>query len=171
MTTKSDNPIPELEPVTSLKGVGPQMAAKLARLHVHTVQDVLFHLPIRYEDKTSVTEIGALLPNVSTVIIGEIELAQVVFGRRRSLLVRISDGTGSLTIRLFYFSRAQEKGFKRGLWVRCFGEVRRGPKGYEMIHPEYRIHPDRPEGGLDNTLTPVYLRADSLKPAKHGSGV
>ncbi|MEM7358509.1 MAG: ATP-dependent DNA helicase RecG [Pseudomonadota bacterium] len=162
MTIKSNNSIQELKPVTSLKGVGPQMAAKLARLHVHTVQDVLFHLPIRYEDKTSVTEIGALLPNVSTVIIGEIELAQVVFGRRRSLLVRISDGTGSLTIRLFYFSRAQEKGFKRGLWVRCFGEVRRGPKGYEMIHPEYRIHPDRPEGGLDNTLTPVYPTTEGV---------
>lgn len=162
MTTKSHNPAPELQPVSSLKGVGPQMAAKLARLHVHTVQDVLFHLPIRYEDKTSVTEIGALLPNVSTVIIGEIELAQVVFGRRRSLLVRISDGTGSLIIRLFYFSRAQEKGFKRGLWVRCFGEVRRGPKGYEMIHPEYRIHPERPEGGLDNTLTPVYPTTEGV---------
>ncbi len=151
--------------ITGLKGVGPQMAAKLERLHVHTVEDVLFHLPHRYEDRTKVTEIGALLPNLSTVIIGQIDLAQVVFGRRRSLLVRISDGTGSLTIRMFYFSRAQEKGFKRGLWVRCFGETRRGAKGFEMIHPEYRIFADRPSGGLDTTLTPVYPTTDGVSQA------
>jgi len=74
-------------PVTQLSGVGPQVAAKLERLHVHSVQDVLFHLPHRYEDRTSVTPIGALVPNLSTVIIGQIELAQVVFGRRRSLII------------------------------------------------------------------------------------
>ena len=151
--------------ITDLKGVGPQMAAKLERLHVHTVEDVLFHLPHRYEDRTKVTAIGALLPNFSTVIIGQIDLAQVVFGRRRSLLVRISDGTGSLTIRMFYFSRAQEKGFKRGLWVRCFGESRRGAKGFEMIHPEYRIFADRPTGGLDTTLTPVYPTTEGVSQA------
>lgn len=147
---------------TQLAGVGPQMATKLQRVHVNTVQDVLFHLPHRYEDRTKVTELGALLPNLSTVVIGEIELAQVVFGRRRSLLVRISDGTGSLTIRMFYFNRAQEKSFKRGSWVRCFGEVRRGAKGYEMIHPEYRVSADRPQGGLDSTLTPVYPTTEGV---------
>ena len=150
------------ESVTQLSGVGPQMAIKLARVHVHTVQDVLFHLPHRYEDRTSVTSIGALLPNLSTVVIGQIDLAQVVFGRRRSLLVRISDGTGSLTIRMFYFNRSQEKGFRRGLWVRCFGEVRRGAKGYEMIHPEYRVSADEPTGGLDTTLTPVYPTTEGV---------
>lgn len=148
--------------VTSLKGVGPQMAEKLARIHVNTTQDVLFHLPHRYEDRTSVTEIGALLPSTSAVIIGQIELAQVVFGRRRSLLISISDGTGSLIIRLFYFSRAQEKNFRRGHWVRCFGEARRGAKGLEMIHPEYRITAEQPEGGLDKTLTPVYPTTDGI---------
>lgn len=148
--------------ITSLAGVGPAMAEKLARLHVHTVQDILFHLPHRYEDRTSVTELGALMPNLSTVVIGQVDLAQVVFGRRRSLLVRISDGTGSLTIRMFYFSRAQEKGFKRGLWVRCFGEARQGLKGYEMIHPEYRISAEQPTGGLDKTLTPVYPTTEGI---------
>lgn len=149
-------------PVTQLSGIGPQVANKLQRVHVHTVQDVLFHLPHRYEDRTKVTDIGALLPNLSTVVIGQIELAQVVFGRRRSLLVRISDGTGSLTIRMFYFNRSQEKSFQRGLWVRCFGEVRRGAKGFEMIHPEYRVSAQEPEGGLDTKLTPVYPTTDGV---------
>ena len=148
--------------VTQLSGVGPQMATKLERLHVHNVQDVLFHLPHRYEDRTTVTPIGALLPNMSSVIIGQIDLAQVVFGRRRSLIVRISDGTGSLTIRMFYFNRSQEKSFQRGLWVRCFGEVRRGAKGFEMIHPEYRVTATEPEGGLDTNLTPVYPTTEGV---------
>lgn len=148
--------------VTSLAGIGPALAEKLSRLHVHSVQDVLFHLPHRYEDRTSVTDIGVLQDASNAVVVGEIELAQVVFGRRRSLLVRIADGTGSLTIRLFHFSRAQEKAFKRGLWVRCFGTARRGVKGFEMVHPEYRIHTHRPSGGLDRTLTPVYPTTDGV---------
>lgn len=150
------------DPVTKLTGVGPQLAAKLERVHVHTVQDVLFHLPHRYEDKTTVTPIGALLPEMSSVVIGQIDLAQVVFGRRRSLLVKLSDGTGSLTIRMFHFNRSQEKSFQRGLWVRAFGEVRRGAKGLELIHPEYRVTADQPEGGLDTTLTPVYPTTDGV---------
>lgn len=150
------------ESLTQLAGVGPQMAEKLGRVHVHTVQDVLFHLPHRYEDRTCVTDIGALLPNLSTVVIGQIELAQVVFGRRRSLLVRISDGTGALTIRMFYFNRAQEKAFQRGLWVRCYGEARRGAKGFEMIHPEYRVSAQEPEGGMDSRLTPVYPTTEGV---------
>ncbi|MFT6031612.1 MAG: ATP-dependent DNA helicase RecG [Arenicella sp.] len=159
-TKKSDNVL-----VISLKGVGPQMALKLAKVHVHTVEDVLFHLPHRYEDRTHVTDLGALLPNLSTVVMGQIDLAQVVFGRRRSLLVRISDGTGSLTIRMFYFNRSQEKSFQRGLWVKCFGEARLGAKGYEMIHPEYRITQSEPEGGLDTTLTPVYPTTEGISQA------
>ena len=148
--------------VTQLSGVGPQVASKLERMHVHTVQDILFHLPHRYEDRTTVTPLGALMPNLSAVVIGQIELAQVVFGRRRSLIVRISDGTGSLTIRMFYFNRSQEKAFQRGLWVRCFGEVRRGAKGYEIIHPEYRVTAKEPEGGLDTKLTPVYPTTEGV---------
>lgn len=148
--------------VTVLAGIGPQMATKLERLHVRSVQDVLFHLPHRYEDRTRVSHIGSLLRGQSAVVIGEIELAQVVFGRRRSLLIKISDGTGSLSLRLFHFSRVQEKGFKRGLWVRCFGEARRGAKGLEMVHPEYRVHVEKPEGGLEVRLTPIYPTTEGV---------
>ncbi len=148
--------------VLKLTGVGPQLAAKLERLHVRSVQDVLFHLPHRYEDKTTVTPMGALLPEMSSVVIGQVDLAQVVFGRRRSLLVKISDGTGSVTIRMFHFNRAQEKSFQRGLWVRAFGELRRGAKGLELVHPEYRVSADQPSGGIDKTLTPVYPTTDGV---------
>ena len=152
--------------VIAFSGVGPQMALKLAKVHVHTVQDVLFHLPHRYEDRTSVTDLNALLPNLSTVVIGQIESSQVVFGRRRSLLIRISDDTGGrLTIRMFYFNRSQEKSFQRGLWVKCFGEVRVGAKDYEMVHPDYKVSVKEPKAGLDTTLTPVYPTTDGVSQA------
>ena len=148
--------------VTKLAGVGPQMAEKLARVHVYTVQDVLFHLPYRYEDRTQSIALGALLANQSAVVIGQIEASQVVFGRRRSLLVRISDGSGALTIRLFYFNQAQQSAFRAGLWVRCYGEARHGANGLEMIHPEYRINPKQPQGGMADSLTPVYHTTEGV---------
>ena len=89
-------------PVTTLRGVGPGVAKKLARLGLYTVQDVLFHLPLRYEDRTRIVPIGSLRPGAAAVVEGEIELTQVRFGKRRSLLSRISDGTGSLTLRFFH---------------------------------------------------------------------
>ena len=148
--------------VTTLSGVGPQIAIKLAKLNLHSVQDVLFHLPHRYEDRTRITPIGSLLALTSYVVVGEVELAQVVFGRRRSLLVRISDGTGSLVLRFFYFNRNQEKAFKRGAWVRCFAEARRGANSLEFIHPEYRLFSSKPTSGLEETLTPVYPSTEGV---------
>ena len=100
--------------------------------------DVLFVLPLRYEDRTCVVPIGALQPGARAVVEGEVLLAEIVVRRRRALLVRLSDGTGSLTLRFFYFSLAQRDGLARGTRLRCHGEVRRGPQGLELVHPEYR---------------------------------
>jgi ATP-dependent DNA helicase RecG len=117
--------------------------------------DALFLLPARYEDRTQVTAIGALLPGNRVVVEGEVQLAEVVYRRRRALLVRVSDGTGFLNLRFFYFSRAQVEGLARGTQLRAFGEVRRGPLGLEMVHPEYRRLAATPEP-LDDRLTPIY---------------
>src|SRR5690606_18477365 len=105
------------------------------------------------EDRTRITLIGALLSGARAVVEGEVQMADVVFRRRRSLLVRISDGSGFLTLRFFHFSRAQQEGFARGAVLRCIGEVRRGPQGLEMVHPEYRRAGAEP---LDDRLTPIY---------------
>ena len=110
--------------MTVLKGVGVRVAERLERLRIRTVQDVLFHLPSRYEDRTRVVPMGTLRPGQFAVVAGEVDLAEVRFGRRRSLLVRISDGTGALTLRFFHFSKAQQAGFERGRHIRCYGEVR-----------------------------------------------
>ena len=117
--------------------------------------DSLFILPARYEDRTQVTPIGALLSGQRAVVEGEVQLAEIVVRRRRALLARLSDGSGFLTLRFFYFSKAQRDGLARGTRLRCFGEARRGPTGLEMIHPEYRrVGPD--SEALDERLTPIY---------------
>ena len=126
-------------PVTSLKGVGPKLAEKLKRLGLQTVQDVLFHLPLRYQDRTRLLRIGGLRPGMEAAVEGEIELADVVFRGRRSLICRVSDGSGHLHLRFFYFNAIQQQNLARGRRLRLFGEVRFGPVGLEMIHPEYEF--------------------------------
>jgi ATP-dependent DNA helicase RecG len=145
----------EQQPITALRGVGEALAERLGRLGVKQVQDLLFVLPLRYEDRTTVVRIGSLLPGVRAVVEGEIQLAQVAYRRRRQLQCSLSDGSGFLTLRFFYFSTSQQQGLARGTRLRCFGEVRRGPQGLEMVHPEYR----RVSGGEappEETLTPIY---------------
>jgi len=150
-------------PVTSLRGVGPALAATLERLGLRTVQDVLFHLPLRYEDRTRVVPIGTLRAGDRAVVEGEIQLAEVVFRRRRALLCRIADGSGFLTLRFFHFSGAQQEALARGTRLRCFGEARPGPGGLEIVHPEYRrIQPGGAPPG-DETLTPVYPATEGVQ--------
>ncbi len=117
--------------------------------------EILFRLPHRYEDRTRVVPIGALQPGTQALIEGEVLLADVVFRRRRQLLVRLSDKSGSLLLRFFYFSNAQRLGLARGTLLRCHGEVRRGPLGLEIVHPEYRRITTLAEP-LPQTLTPIY---------------
>ncbi len=147
----------------ALRGVGPALAEKLNRLHVYQPEDLLFLLPQRYEDRTRLTPIGGLLPGNSAVVEGEIELTEIVYRRRRSLLCRISDGTGSLTLRFFYFSRAQQAGLERGGRIRCYGSARPGPAGKEMVHPEYRLLKSPVHEPLEECLTPVYPTTEGVQ--------
>ena len=149
-------------PVTVLKGVGPRVAVRLERLGIRTLQDVLFHLPLRYEDRTRVVPIGSVRPGDQVVVQGEVDLAEVRFGRRRSLLVRISDGTGAMTLRFFHFNAAQKAGFERGSGIRCFGEVRSGASTPEMIHPEYRLLEADATVVVDEHLTPIYPATEGV---------
>lgn len=151
--------------VETLKGVGAAMAAKLGGIGIHTLQDVLFHLPFRYQDRTQLTKIGALSPGREALVCGEVLLAEVVIRQRRSLLVRINDGTGSITLRFFHFSQTQVAQFARGKRVQCFGEIRRGPGMLEIVHPEYRLLADAAsiEDSLNATLTPFYHTTEGVQ--------
>ncbi len=149
--------------VTTLKGVGPRMAEKLEGLAITTVQDLLFHLPLRYQDRTRIVPIGSLRPGDEAQVEGEVQLSEIKFGRRRMLLTRISDGTGSLTLRFFHFSNAQKESLARGVRLRCFGEVRRGNVTLEMVHPEFRRINDSGAQSVDEHLTPFYPATEGLQ--------
>src|SRR6185437_14833723 len=151
----------EQRPITALRGVGAALAERLARLGVSQVQDLLFVLPLRYEDRTTIVRIGALLPGMRAVVEGEIQLAQVAYRRRRQLQCSLSDGSGFLTLRFFHFSASQQLGLARGTRLRCFGEVRRGPQGLEMVHPEYR-RVGGAEAAPEETLTPIYPLTEGI---------
>ena len=133
------------------------MAARLAQLGLQVAEDLLFHLPNRYEDRTRLWTIGSLTPGIRAQLVGRVERADLKFGRRRSLLVSLTDGTGRLGMRLFHFSRAQQRQFVSGQWVRVFGDVRPGPTGLEMAHPEYKLVPGpEDESVTEDALTPLY---------------
>jgi ATP-dependent DNA helicase RecG len=166
MTTAPSGPraVPlDRRPVTALKGVGTALADKLLKLGVESVQDLLFLLPTRYEDRTKVVPIGSLRSGDRAVVEGEIELAEVVFRRRRQLLVRIRDGSGFLTLRFFYFTGAQQAQLVRGVRLRLYGEARRGTLGLEIAHPEYRRADAFDAQRVEDSLTPVYPTTDGVQ--------
>jgi len=150
-------------PLTVLNGVGPALAGKLEKLGLYRVEDLLFLLPLRYEDRTQLVPLGGLEVGKRCLVTGEVLLAETVFRGRRSLLVRLGDGTGQLTLRFFYFSRAQAAQFIAGARVSCFGEVRRGPGGLEMIHPEYRLLRPEEQPASSDALTPSYPATEGVQ--------
>lgn len=148
--------------VSELKGVGAALEQKLNNLDIHNLQDLLFHLPLRYQDRTRVVPIGSLRPGDECVIEGEVKVADISKGRRRSLLCRIQDGTGTITLRFFHFSAAQKNNLTPGVRIRCFGEARTGPSGLEVVHPEYLKIDATELPPVEETLTPVYPTTEGL---------
>ena len=152
----------ESTPVTDLPGVGPAIAVKLAGLGIETVLDLLFHLPLRYEDRTRVHAIGELNAGDTALTCGRIESAGVRFGRRRSLVVAIGDGTGTMAMRLFHFNENQRRQLRPGRRIVCFGEMHAGSGGIETAHPDYRLLDDDAEIPTTDRLTPVYPAASGV---------
>lgn len=156
----------ETQDIKELKGVGVAMAEKLAKLHIHTVQDALFHLPIRYQDRTRVVPIGQLRFGDEAVIEGEVSGCEIKMGKRRSLICRLRDHSGSLCLRFFHFNAAQKKQLEQAGRVRCFGEIRRGSTGFEIYHPEYSVlKDDEPHEGTEQ-LTPIYPLTEGITQTK-----
>lgn len=162
MTTRLAGQTLDQIPVTSLKGVGGSLAAKLAKIGLFSIQDVLLHLPLRYMDRTRVTPIGALQPGVNAVVEGDVRGCDIVFGKRRSMVCRIQDGTGTITLRFYHFNNAQKQRLTNGTQVRVFGETRRGASGLEMYHPEYDLLDSAAPLPLEQALTPIYPATEGL---------
>ena len=151
------------QPVASLTGIGRQTAVKLEKLGIYKIQDLLFHLPLRYEDRTRIYPLGSTSPGMNVLVCGRIELTDVLSHGRNSLVCRISDGTGFLTLRFFHFSAKQRMTLEAGTLISCFGEIREGFAGAEMIHPEYRIITSKEACVKETCLTPVYPLTEGLR--------
>ena len=150
-------------PLTELRGVGPSIKNKFQNLGIHNIQDLLFHLPFRYQDRTRINDINRVRFGDHVQLEGELVAARVMFGKRRSLQCTLKDDTGFINLRFFYFTAAQKNNLKSGVRLRCYGEVRRGSAGYEIYHPEYRLLSESSNEGLEETLTPIYPSTEGLQ--------
>ncbi len=147
--------------IETLRGVGPALRDKFAKLRIHTLLDLLLNLPHRYQDRTHVVPLIGLRANIEALVMGQVMESRVVFGNRRSWLITIGDDTGFLRLRFFHFSERQRAGISAGMYLRCFGEARAGSNGFEMVHPEYKAFPTKPDAP-EPKLTPVYPATEGL---------
>ena len=152
-------------PLTSLSGVGAAIAEKLSRIGIQNVQDLLFHLPMRYEDRTRITPISDIRPESFATIEGYVQHTEVQFGRRPILSVTLSDGTSKIMLKFFNFNAGMKNSLAVGVRVKAFGEIKRGRYMAEIHHPEYQIIRNNQPLALAETLTPIYSTTEGLKQA------
>ncbi|MCD9529297.1 ATP-dependent DNA helicase RecG [Photobacterium carnosum] len=149
--------------LTELTGIGAKMAEKLHKIGLNNVQDVLFHLPLRYEDRTRIWPINRVAPGQFLTVQGEVSHCSIQFGKRKMLTVKIGDGTGSVTLKFFNFNAAMKNSFSDGKQVKAYGEIKGSQFGLEIIHPDYRLFSEPTELSVEETLTPVYPTTDGLR--------
>jgi len=149
--------------VATLTGVGAKTVLLLQKMGIHCIQDLLFHLPHRYEDRTRIYPIGSLSAGMVVLVCGTVEFTDVLPRGRKSLICRIGDSTGFLSLRFFHFNTNQHNTLKPGTLISCFAEVRDGYAGLEMVHPEYHIISNTNACVTESCLTPVYPLVEGLK--------
>ena len=147
--------------LTTLPGVGPALAQRLNKLGVHTPSDLLFHLPLRYQDRSRIQPIASLRAGMECLSRGEVTSNNLRYGRRRSLVVTLEEKNRVLTLRFFHFNDSMQRALSVGVRAEVFGEVRLGAQGLEMVHPEFRVHPAHFETG--EGLTPIYPATEGLR--------
>jgi ATP-dependent DNA helicase RecG len=158
---------PGITPVGALPGVGPALVASLARLGLERVQDLWFHLPLRYEDKTRISAIADLRAGDRAQVEGVVEAVERGFRYRPQLKVAIGDASGrTLLLRFFHFNRAQAEQLLPGTRLLCYGEVRHAAQGLEMVHPNYRRLDGATVATVDESLSPVYPTTEGLGPRR-----
>jgi len=154
------------KPAREADKAGNTIEDKLARIGIVREQDLVLHLPLRYEDHTRVSPLGALTAGTTAQVEGTVIKTQVQFRGRRQLVCLIEDDDAQLVLRFFHFYPNQQKALAEGARVRAFGEVRDGNFGLEMVHPAFHII--APGTPLPTRLTPVYpttagLAQDALR--------
>ena len=154
------------EPLDRLAGVGPRVAAKLQARGLYTLQDLWLHLPLRYEDRTSLVRIRDLLPGTAAQVEGRVEAVERGFRYRPVLRVALTDDSGAtVVLRFFHFRAAQVAQFVVGTRLVCYGTPRPGQNGLEIVHPSYRVLGDDEHVALGQALDPVYPAVEGIGPA------
>jgi ATP-dependent DNA helicase RecG len=148
--------------VAKLAGIGSQTVNRLEKLGIRVIQDLIFHLPLRYEDRTRVYPIGSLMAGMKALVCGRVEFIDILPRGRKSLICRISDDTGFISLKFFHFSSNQHNTLKPGVLISCFAEVRHGFAGLEMVHPDYRVIANPQSFVTETHLTPVYPLTEGL---------
>ena len=145
------------DPIISIKGLGKKTSDRLNQLGIHTLEHLVFHLPTRYQDKTSITPLSDAGTHDEILIEATIDRIEVIPSRQRQLLCYLSDNQNHrILLRFFHFNQYQKQALIRGETMQCFGEIKIGRKGLEMHHPEYRIITQNQSPLLEPTLTPIY---------------
>ena len=136
----------------------PAIQVKLRKLGLVRADDLVLHLPLRYEDETCVTLIDEAMPGVPVQVEAEVLEVTVQYRPRRQLLAKVVDASSELTLRFLNFYGSQtaqlERARDEGRRLRIFGEIRHGFLGAEMVHPRYRVVAENE--ALPPSLTPVY---------------
>lgn len=151
-----------MDALSSLQGVTPKTIEMLGKLKITEIPDLLFHLPLRYIDRSKITRIADIHSNAEVQVVGYVSNAKVMYGRRRMMIAKLEDDTAQIKLRFFHFNQSQLQGLADGKRVLCFGEARRHGNDIEMIHPQYRILNEAEEIVLSKTLEPVYPTTKGL---------
>ena len=151
---------------TYLKSAGPALAQRLRALGLERVQDLLFHLPTRYEDRRNVVPLAELRDGEESLIRARVLQADVRFAGRRSLRVLVEEGATTLLLRFFHFNESQRQAFVPGRWILAFGVTRYGAQGWELVHPQYRLADDAEMLKSEQSLTPIYPLTTGVTQAK-----
>jgi len=154
-------------PLSELPGIGPALTAKLAARGLVTLQDLWLLLPRQYQDRTTLVPIGQLKPGMAAQVEGWVDAVERGFRYRPVLRVALADDSGrALVLRFFHFRQNQAQQFKPGVRLRCYGSVRAGAHGLEMVHPSYRVLGEADAEALPEALDPVYPAIDGIGPAR-----
>ncbi len=151
--------------LTDLPGVGERVAGRLLALGLRRESDLLFHLPLRFEDRTRITPLSRITPGTTALVEGRIVHQAIRYGRTRMLTATLADDSGQLNLRLFRFFPSQLKLLAEGRRLRCYGEVRLAPGGLEMAHPQCQSLGDGQSPPLPDSLTPVYPTTQGVSQA------
>ncbi len=146
--------------LTELKGIGKITAEKLKKLGIKHLIDLLFYLPLRYQDKTKITYIDDLQFGEMALVEGTIEKVYLTNAFKPLLVCEIFDGTNTLALKFFNHYYAQRAKMVLNTKIRAFGEVRFGKYMKEMLHPEYQ-HFEKPLP-LAPSLTAIYPKSEGV---------